>query len=138
MRAAQGTRDGRSCSLPFRCGEMLLRLQGLSWSVVGKQQLEDSWLIENTVSQVCPAACSPARGLCFPSQLPRASAAGSDMEAAACCIQTKTGFLLQLFRTGLGTVYQTWSSDYGASWTDPIPTTLPNPNSKVRTKPVRA
>jgi len=45
--------------------------------------------------------------------------------------QVKSGHLLQLFRTGLGTVYQSWSADFGSTWMPPTPTALPNPNSKV-------
>mmetsp|Transcript_7476 Transcript_7476/g.21115 ORF Transcript_7476/g.21115 Transcript_7476/m.21115 type:complete len:425 (-) Transcript_7476:193-1467(-) len=76
-------------------GVLFSETQGLSWSVSGKMQMEESWLIENTVTQV------------------------------------KSGFLLQLFRTGLGSVYQSWSPDFGNTWSTPLPTTLPNPNSKV-------
>mmetsp|Transcript_22659 Transcript_22659/g.57071 ORF Transcript_22659/g.57071 Transcript_22659/m.57071 type:complete len:473 (+) Transcript_22659:239-1657(+) len=46
-------------------------------------------------------------------------------------VQTPSGYLLQLFRTGLGSVYQAWSPDFGNSWSRAVPTTLPNPNSKV-------
>ncbi|KAK9823715.1 hypothetical protein WJX72_004851 [[Myrmecia] bisecta] len=39
--------------------------------------------------------------------------------------------LLQMFRTGLGSIFQSWSVDGGLTWSAPIPSDLPNPNSKV-------
>mmetsp|Transcript_21249 Transcript_21249/g.59081 ORF Transcript_21249/g.59081 Transcript_21249/m.59081 type:complete len:271 (-) Transcript_21249:1022-1834(-) len=41
------------------------------------------------------------------------------------------GELLQLFRTSRGKIYQSCSSDDGHTWSEPKPTDLPNPNSKV-------
>lgn len=39
---------------------------------------------------------------------------------------------LQLFRTGLGAVFQSVSTDDGDTWSVPVPTpSLPNPNAKL-------
>lgn len=45
--------------------------------------------------------------------------------------ETEPGRLLMLFRSGVGSVFASESSDGGETWTDPSPTPLPNPNSKV-------
>lgn len=44
---------------------------------------------------------------------------------------TETGFLLMLFRTAAGAVYEARSHDGGGSWTEAAATALPNPNAKL-------
>lgn len=44
---------------------------------------------------------------------------------------TRNGSLLMLFRTGVGKLYESWSFDVGMNWTTPVPSGLPNPNSKT-------
>eukprot|EP00056_Hartaetosiga_gracilis_P017566 m.7665 g.7665 ORF g.7665 m.7665 type:complete len:228 (-) comp5858_c0_seq1:56-739(-) len=41
------------------------------------------------------------------------------------------GAILQLFRTKLGYIYQSWSTDNGVTWTNATATTLENPDAKV-------
>lgn len=41
------------------------------------------------------------------------------------------GELLQLFRSGAGAIFSSRSYDNGATWSTPVPTALPNPNSKI-------
>lgn len=43
----------------------------------------------------------------------------------------RNGSVLQLFRTGEGHLYQSWSHDHGQSWTEPSASQIPNPNSKT-------
>ncbi|QDZ23084.1 sialidase [Chloropicon primus] len=43
----------------------------------------------------------------------------------------KHGVLLQMFRTKAGQAYRGYSRDMGRTWTDPVRTYLPNPNSKM-------
>ncbi len=38
---------------------------------------------------------------------------------------------VQLFRTRTGTTMQSWSRDEGKTWSFPVNSTLPNPNSRV-------
>ena len=42
-----------------------------------------------------------------------------------------TDMHVQLFRTRTGTTMQSWSADDGATWSFPVNSTLPNPNSRV-------
>jgi len=46
---------------------------------------------------------------------------------------TKKKSLLMLFRTGVGRIFSSRSTDGGATWTRASATTLPNPNSKFAT-----
>ena len=42
-----------------------------------------------------------------------------------------TDMHVQLFRTRTGTTMQSWSADDGETWSFPVNSTLPNPNSRV-------
>lgn len=46
-------------------------------------------------------------------------------------VELGDGRLLTLLRTRDGLVYRTDSRDFGRTWSVPVPTTLPNPNSRV-------
>eukprot|EP01084_Bolivina_argentea_P302893 522888_1 len=45
--------------------------------------------------------------------------------------QMSNGNILQFYRTDVGLIYQSISSDNGMTWSNATPTSLPNPNAKV-------
>jgi len=45
--------------------------------------------------------------------------------------ETRNGSILQLFRTGTGHLYESWSHDGGETWSSTVASSLPNPNAKT-------
>ena len=52
----------------------------------------------------------------------------------ACAIEVAGGRLMMLARTGMGSLYQAWSSDGGETWSPPEPTTLVSACSSLTLK----
>ena len=46
-------------------------------------------------------------------------------------VELSNGKLMQFFRSTVGYIFMSTSTDSGRSWSMPMPTTLPNPNSKI-------
>lgn len=45
--------------------------------------------------------------------------------------ETRDGSILQLFRTGSGHLYESWSHDGGETWSNTTKSAIPNPNAKT-------
>lgn len=116
------TNDGLQWALPFwqeahttedtgpQCAGVLVTRDGgatyVPFGELGKG-VNDSWFIENSLVPLGP--------------LPYENAFGTNGSLA----------LLQVFRTELGAVYESVSTDGGQTWGPLVRTTIPNPDSKI-------